>query len=134
MNLTLGPGLLESIVEHARKSAPVEGCGLIAGRNGVGTRFIPTANALESNFAYEIPPAELVGALRAMRECGDSLVAIYHSHPDGPAYPSASDIGKAFYPEAAHVIVSLENVEMPVVRGFRIIAGDVFEIELHAIV
>jgi hypothetical protein len=43
-------------------------------------------------------------------------------------------MGRAYYPEAAHIIVSLERPERPVVRGFRIIDGKALEIELRAIV
>jgi hypothetical protein len=41
---------------------------------------------------------------------------------------------RAFYPEVAHIIVSLADPERPQARGFRIIDGEAFEIELHAIV
>ena len=134
MNLVLSPGILDQIVSNARASQPNEGCGLIAGRNGVADRLIPMENVLDSPTAYEMAPAQLIAALRALRENGQELVAIYHSHPTGPSHPSAQDMGRAYYPEAAHIIVSLERPERPVVRGFRIIDGKALEIELRAIV
>jgi proteasome lid subunit RPN8/RPN11 len=79
-------------------------------------------------------PAELIAALRSLRESGDELAAIYHSHPRGPAEPSGRDIREAHYPDAAYLIVSLEHAETPVTRAFRIIDGRSYEIELHAIV
>ena len=134
MNLVLSPGILDQIVSHARASQPNEGCGLIAGRNGVADRLIPMENVLASPTAYEMAPAQLIGALRVLRENGEELVAIYHSHPAGPSHPSPHDVGRAYYPEAAHIIVSLERPEIPVVRGFRIIDGEALEIDLRAIV
>ncbi len=79
-------------------------------------------------------PAELIAALRSLRTNGESLLAIFHSHPRGPAVPSARDIDRAWYPEAAHIIVSFASAETPEVRGFRILDGEAIEIELRVIV
>ena len=134
MNLILGPGILEQIVQHARTALPQEGCGLLTGRDGAATRFLPMTNLLQSATSYEMEPAELISAIRSLRVTGDSLLAIYHSHPRGPAEPSSRDIERAYYPEAAQIIVSLASPESPVVRGFRIADGRSDEIELHVIV
>ena len=79
-------------------------------------------------------PEELIPALRSIRANGETLLAIVHSHPKGPAFPSSRDIERAWYPDAAHVIVSLAFAETPDVRGFRIVDGEVIEVELRAIV
>ena len=79
-------------------------------------------------------PEELISALRSIRTNGESLLAIVHSHPRGPAIPSSRDIERAWYPESAQVIVSLASAETPDVRGFRIVDGLVIEIELRVIV
>ena len=133
MSIVLAPGVLEQIVRHAQSHAPKESCGLIAGR-GAGERLIPIRNLLESSTAFEMEPAELIRSLRQLRESGEQLLAIYHSHPFGPAHLSAEDVRRAYYPEAAHIIVSLEAPETPVVRAFRVIDGTPVEIELRAIV
>jgi proteasome lid subunit RPN8/RPN11 len=95
---------------------------------------MPITNRLASTTAFEMEPAELIAALRSIREAGERLLAIGHSHPNGPASPSTRDIKSAYYPEAAHIIVSLASVENPVARGFRIVDGEVIDIELHVIV
>ena len=79
-------------------------------------------------------PAELIKVLRDLRTAGEELVAIYHSHPHGPLRPSKMDIDRAYYPETAHLIVSLAEREHPRVAAFRIANGEALEIELHAIV
>ena len=149
--LTLAPGILDEIVEHAKSCYPAEGCGLIAGSAAsmsganasaiarshqvvTGIRFIPMANVAESMAEFEMDPAELIKVLKDLRNAGEQLVAIYHSHPHGPARPSKTDIQRAYYPEAAHLIVSLAERERPRVAGFRIIDGEILEIEVHAIV
>ena len=134
MNLVVAPGVLEALITHAKSRTPVESCGLIVGRRGIGERFVPVRNILESSTAYEMEPAELIRTLRELRESGEELQAICHSHPSGPEHPSADDVRRAYYPEAAHVIVSFADPEKPVVRAFRIIDGSALEIDLHAIV
>jgi len=134
MHLILEPGILDELVRHAVSQLPLEDCGLLTGSEGAATRFIPISNRLASPTEYDMEPAELIAALRSLRERGESLLAICHSHPLGPAAPSPRDIGRAYYPEAVHIIISLTSPEKPVVRGFRIIDGEVIEVELRVIV
>ena len=133
MDLLLAPGILEAVIEHARTAYPAEGCGLLAGRHAA-ERFIPMKNVSPSVTHYEMDPAELIRALRDLRSAGSALIAIYHSHPHGPAEPSRTDAERAYYPEAAHLIVSLADPERPLAAAFRIIGGEVLPIEVRAIV
>lgn len=91
-------------------------------------------NTLASSTAYEMDPGQLVNSLRELRHTGEELVAIYHSHPHGPAHPSQTDIERAYYPEAAYLIVSLAEPERPRTAAFRIFEGEAMEIEVHVIV
>jgi len=133
VNLLLAPGLLGRVIEHAKANYPHEACGLLVGP-GSAIRFIPMENILASSSAYEMDPGKLISTLRDLRSTGEDIQAIYHSHPHGPARPSKSDIERAYYPEAAHLIVSLADPERPQTAAFRIIAGEVIEIEVRAIV
>jgi proteasome lid subunit RPN8/RPN11 len=136
MNLTLAPGILDDVIAHAKACYPLEGCGLIVGmRTSVaGTRLIPISNVAQNEAEFEMDPAEFIQTFRDLRNAGEELVAIYHSHPHGPARLSRLDIDRAYYPEAAHLIVSLADLERPRVAAFRIVNGEALEIELHAIV
>ena len=141
MNLTLAPGILEQVIEHAKAAYPKEACGLIAGPRpapgapaGEGRRFIPMPNVAQSAAEFEMDPAELIKILRDLPDAGEKLVAIYHSHPHGPPHLSGLDIKRAYYPEAAHLIVCLAELERPQVAAFRIVDGEALEIEVHAIV
>ena len=133
MNLLLAPGILERVISQAKGAYPNEGCGLLVGRQ-VAERFIPVTNTSASASHYEMDPAELINALRDVRPSGEELIAIYHSHPHGPAEPSKTDIERAYYPEAAHLIVSLAEPERPQAAAFRIVDGEVIAIEVHVIV
>jgi proteasome lid subunit RPN8/RPN11 len=67
---------------------------------------------------YFATPEDLFAAMRRIRESNRTLLGIYHSHPRTHAYPSASDVEMAFYPEAFYFIISLEpKIEL---RAFRI--------------
>ena len=134
MTVTLSPGILEDVIEHARRSYPSEGCGLLVGTQ-TADRFISMTNvSVSAGRQYEIDPAELIHALRELRGSGERIIAVYHSHPHGPAEPSQTDIDRAYYPEAAHLIVSLADLERPRAEAFRIIGGEVLPVEVHVIV
>jgi [CysO sulfur-carrier protein]-S-L-cysteine hydrolase len=140
VHLILAPGLLDVMVRYAQSQLPLECCGLLVGSEGAEalsgsvSRFIPISNRLASATEYEMEPAELIASLRSLRQSGEKFLAIFHSHPRGPAVPSTRDIDRAYYPEAAHVIASLVSAETPEVRGFRIVDGEAIEIELRVIV
>ena len=93
---------------------------MLGGKDGVVKEIFPSTNSLASPTAYEISPEELFAHFRAMREQKFSLVAIYHSHPQGENTPSRRDRERAYYPDAAYIILSpVESVEKPV-RAFRL--------------
>ena len=133
MDLTLSPSILDQVILAAKSAYPKEACGLLVGQ-AMAERFIPITNISVSAQEYEMDPAELIRALRDLRDTGESLIAIFHSHPDGPAEPSQTDIRRAYYPEAAHLIVSLAELERPQAAAFRIIDGEALAVELRAIV
>ena len=94
---------------HAAQCEPErEVCGLIAGRDGRPVRYLPVRNVAEHpESAFEMEPAGQVRALAAIREAGESLWAVFHSHPGTPAEPSTRDLDRLGYPEAYPVIASL---------------------------
>ena len=98
--------VLDALLVEARRDAQVECCGLLAGRDGVISVVLPARNGLASATAYEIEPAELFSLFRRMREGQLEHLGIYHSHPQGDNAPSARDLDRAFYPDAAYFIVS----------------------------
>ncbi|MFA9459371.1 M67 family metallopeptidase [Thiohalorhabdus sp. Cl-TMA] len=99
-----------------------EVCGLLSGHGNVADTLLPVENALHSPHAFDMEPAGLLDAMRNIRESGGELVAIYHSHPFGPAYPSRTDVASNQYPEVAHVLIGREGAEWRV-RAFRLDDG-----------
>ena len=121
MGLRLTTTHLSEIISHARESSPNECCGLIGGADGLAQTIYRTRNvAPDPLVTYEAAPEDLFAAQRQMRERGEQLIAIYHSHPrSANPEPSATDVRLAYYPSAVYLIVGLGNDE-PCVRAFRI--------------
>jgi proteasome lid subunit RPN8/RPN11 len=116
------------MLTHLLEEYPLEGCGLLAGKDDLVLRLYAIENRLESPTTYEMEPQQQLHAMLDMEDRGLDLLAIFHSHPSGPETPSAHDIATAYYPEAAHVIVSLVNLEQPKTRAFSIVGKRVSEI------
>jgi proteasome lid subunit RPN8/RPN11 len=119
-------GLLAAVLERARHSPEREVCGLLAGPPGEApARHIPITNIAARPDRFDMDPAELIDAFRAMRQAGEELIAIYHSHPFGPPAPSATDIAECQYPETVHLIVGMGEGSELEARAYRIRAGSV---------
>ena len=119
--ITIPRALVEEVFSHARAAQPEECCGLVGGNDHrAGTIYRLRNVARDPLVAYEGAPQELFDAQRLMRGRGETLIAIYHSHPRAvePA-PSESDVRLAYYPKAVHFIVGLAGVG-PVLRAFRL--------------
>ncbi|MCA1626363.1 MAG: M67 family metallopeptidase [Acidobacteria bacterium] len=110
---------------HARASSPAECCGLVGGRGLEAQSIYPLRNVAAAPLvAYEGAPAELFAAQRRMRERGEQLVAIYHSHPRAiDPVPSETDVRLAFYPAAIYFIIGLGGGEAAL-RAFRIFESE----------
>lgn len=120
------------LLAHAQQGHPEEVCGLVAGRAGCATEVHPGRNISPTpRVAYELDHDTLARMI-AFEDAGLELVAIYHSHPAGPEVPSAADIARAAYPDAVYLIVSLADPARPVLRGFRIVDGKVWEVEIRS--
>jgi len=121
--------LFEEMLAHAREERPYEACGILAGQNSAVSHIYRVKNADPNpDIRYLMDNREQLWVQKNMRHNELELAVIYHSHPQSEAYPSATDIKLAFYPEAAYVIISLADPNRPVARVFRIINGAVREI------
>ncbi|MDW8328208.1 MAG: M67 family metallopeptidase, partial [Anaerolineales bacterium] len=94
------------ITEHLTRELPNEACGLLGGRAGVVEQVIAVENAARSPVRYRMDPARQLEAMLAIEAAGLELTAIYHSHPNGPATPSLTDIAEAYYPDSLYLICS----------------------------
>lgn len=117
---------------HAAQMEPErEVCGLLGAHEGVISQCYPVQNCDEHpERRFRLDARQQIDALRAMRERGEQLFAIYHSHPSAPAEPSSADLKKASYPEALHLIISLNTKGVLEMRGFRLNPPQIHEVDL----
>ncbi len=130
MKLVLQRPFYNQILSHLQAEYPLEGCGILAGKAGKTTGIYPITNRLHSPTTYEMEPQQQLAAMLEIEDKGWKMTAVYHSHPQGPETPSATDIAQAYYPDVIQLIVSLRQQLQPVMRAFMIGNGRVSEIEI----
>ena len=118
--LLIPADILRAMLDHCRREAPRECCGLLAGVAPGVSAIYPLRNAAESTETrYDADPKDLIAAVQDLRARGTEMLAIYHSHPKWPAVPSRADLDLNFYGPLPRIIVSLLDPE-PVVRAWRL--------------
>ena len=127
MTLALPRAYIDEMVAHAQEDAPNECCGIIAGSDGAATKLYRAINAEASPYRYSVDAKDLLRIHNDADAHDWEFLAIYHSHTHTEAYPSPTDVRLAAgWPDAYYILVSLMDAE-PVVRAFRIEAGEVRE-------
>lgn len=92
VDLTIAGDAIETLHAEAVRAAPDECCGLLLGQGAHIGEARPAANvAADPRRRFEIDPRALIDAFRAERIGGPEVLGYYHSHPSGPAGPSAVD-------------------------------------------
>jgi len=110
MDMIIEKGLVSQMVEHAKREAPEEACGILAGEGKRVRKIFECKNVDESPFyAYTISPGELLEKIDEIEAGGLEVIGFYHSHPMGMERPSAVDVSRATWPGHSYVIVSLSG-------------------------
>jgi proteasome lid subunit RPN8/RPN11 len=122
--LTIPQSIIDDLIAHAQRDFPLEACGILGGNDGVVSEHYPMANSDKSNEHFTMEPKEQFAVIKDLRAKSKEMLAIYHSHPETPARPSAEDIKLALTPDVSHLIVSLAG-ETPDVKSYRIEEGAV---------
>ncbi|HXV76962.1 MAG TPA: M67 family metallopeptidase [Candidatus Polarisedimenticolaceae bacterium] len=120
--------LVERLRRLARRGYPHEVCGLLVGRSDRhATRVARISRA--RNLAtdrlrdrFELDPTDYLRADREARRDGLDVVGVWHTHPDHPARPSATDLASA-WPELSYVIVSVGVDGVRQIRCWRLDGG-----------
>lgn len=111
--------LVNRLLHEAQLKAEFEICGLIGARDGQPLHVYPIKNiAPDPKTRFQMDPEQQIAAMQTLRERGETLFAIYHSHPTAPASPSEEDLQQAAYPEALYLIISLNTKGVLEMRGF----------------
>lgn len=113
--------LASKLLHLAQQSPTQEICGLISLKNGTLQTCYPITNvATKPQNRFLLDEKEQIHALKTMREKGEELFAIYHSHPTAAAYPSTLDLEMANYENALYFIISLNVKGILELHAFQI--------------
>jgi proteasome lid subunit RPN8/RPN11 len=102
--LTINKAQWTQMRDQLQAALPEEACGLLSGRGARVEMVYPLENAAHSPTRFVIDPSAQVDAMLAMEAAGQELLAVYHSHPQGPPHPSGTDIHEAGYLGIVHLI------------------------------
>ncbi len=109
-------GLIEAC---AKSCLPRESCGIILGtQTDDGWRVTGIAESRniappDRNDRFEIDPALLLSTQKAARAGGPRMIGVYHSHPNGRAEPSETDLATVWQTGMIWIIsaVDMERME-----------------------
>lgn len=113
---------LKRVADQAEAAYPREACGLLAGFERADGDFEVTRVAASENVAvpaqhdrFEIEPELRLRLMRELRDAAPAampgaaqrIIGHYHSHPDGSARPSATDLEMAWEPDLVWLITAV---------------------------
>ncbi len=98
--------LRRRMLRHVRSVLPDEGCGFVAGIRMQAVAIFPVTNQLHSPFRFVMEPLEQLKSIQWIEQNDLEIIAIYHSHPSGPATPSTTDLAEHSFPDAFSIICS----------------------------
>jgi proteasome lid subunit RPN8/RPN11 len=124
--------MASEMIEHAQAEYPKEACGILGGADGEAMKLYRLTNVdPDPVMRYNADPKELKHVTDDIYDKDWDIVGIYHSHTHSPAFPSPTDVDRAFYPDASYVLVSLQDRQRPDLRAFRIIEGKITEMKVE---
>jgi proteasome lid subunit RPN8/RPN11 len=130
-SLTLTKEQYQKMVAHVDLYAPLEACGLLAGRDSKVESVHEVTNQAQSPVRYVMDPVEQLNAFEWIESNGLELLGIFHSHPTGPETVSPTDIAEAAYAVVHVILARVDNTWSA--RGFWIEDGAYDEVTLQII-
>ncbi len=110
----LSSDLLAEIKSHCRAALPDEACGLLA-MDGVDVvRVYPAENIEPSPTSYRLDPTAHYRALSDAEANGWTLGGVFHSHPNGPAAMSQTDLKRAIDDQWIYLVYSVTTDRLTV--------------------
>jgi proteasome lid subunit RPN8/RPN11 len=133
VDLEIPNEIFEQILEQAGAEAPIEACGILAGKNSKVEKLYKMTNSDNSSTHFMMKSTEQFAVLKDIRSLGLEMLAIYHSHPATPARLSAEDIRLALTPDVTYVIISLQDSKQPIAKGFLVEDGNAVEVPVQIV-
>jgi proteasome lid subunit RPN8/RPN11 len=132
--LSLHEAERRKLVAWAMEAYPYEACGLMLGRqvaSGVEVSEVRRARNLDVTRArdrYELDPVDYLAAEQTAAAQGVELVGVWHTHPDHPARPSATDRALA-WEGWSYLIAAVSAGQVTELRSWRLDGGPEFKEE-----
>ena len=131
--LLLPKSVREELFLAVSRGYPHETCGVLVGvPDGENSRVIRSVEARNLNEErahdrFQLDPRDFNSADTAARADGFDIIGVWHSHPDHPAKPSATDLERA-WEGWSYVIISVSKDGPQELRSWRL-AGKAFDEE-----
>jgi proteasome lid subunit RPN8/RPN11 len=129
--LILSKEHVQEIMGYINVHAPLEACGLLAGKKDRVEKILFVRNQAQSPVRFVMDPYEQLQAFDWIESNNLELLGIFHSHPAGPETVSPTDIAEAAY-EVVHIICSRIDARWKL-RGFWIEDGKWTEVTLQIV-
>ncbi|MBC8240685.1 MAG: M67 family metallopeptidase [Alphaproteobacteria bacterium] len=112
-----------AIAAHVAADYPHEACGLLLGRRHSEHTLISQAVASpnladDPGHRFEIDPGLRLRLQKAARDGQDEVLGHYHSHPDGPARPSATDRAGIYEVDLVWLIAAVTQAGLQDIAAF----------------
>ncbi len=127
MSINISRHLLNEIHSQGENAYPEEGAGLLLGYEQEGIRFVQSLLTLENaredtarHNRYLITAADMLGGEKEAERLGQSIIGIFHSHPDHPNLPSEFDREWAI-PWYSYLITRVDNGRAVESKSWRLI-------------
>jgi proteasome lid subunit RPN8/RPN11 len=118
-------GVRAALVEHSRREAPNEACGLVLLRDGRAERYEPGRNAAASPYRFEL---EFDDPDIWYAEDDGYELAVFHSHISAPARPSRTDVENiGLWEGKPYLVYSLQKDDL---AAFRIDGGQIAQLDV----
>ena len=131
--LQIPNNIFEQMLRQAKAQAPIEACGILAGKDGAIEKLYKMTNANKSSDRFMMEPEEQFKVVKDIRAAGLDMLAIYHSHPQTPARLSAEDVRLALTPGVVYLILSLQQCDEPILKGFVVEDNKAVEVSIEII-
>ena len=112
--LLLKPDDLKKIADHAEADYPRESCCLLVGYQRADGHIEVTQVAASKNMTvlgrndrFEVDPKLRLRLMRQARDTARGIIGHYHSHPDGNARPSPTDLSMAWEPDLVWLVTAV---------------------------
>ena len=111
--------------EHAARTYPQECLGLLLGRQRPGGRWVMEALPLQNSHPQPLrrvacQPQDYLRGEQLALELQAEVCGFYHSHPDHPAIPSATDLSEAAFADWSYVILGVDQGLAGPPRGWKL--------------